>query len=208
MFDFSIVTNWIHELLLSIMPEGLAIFIECVAVGVCLVALYAILAIILIYMERKVCGFFQCRLGPNRVGKWGSIQVVCDVLKMLTKEIFMPKGADHFLYNLAPFMVIIASFLTFACIPFNKGAAILDFNVGVFFLLAASSIGVVGILLAGWGSNNKFSLIGAMRSGAQIISYELSVGMSIMTMVVLTDKLMVGSSSRDIFLRSLLSSSI
>ena len=186
MFDFSIVTNWIHELLLSIMPEGLAIFIECVAVGVCLVALYAILAIILIYMERKVCGFFQCRLGPNRVGKWGSIQVVCDVLKMLTKEIFMPKGADHFLYNLAPFMVIIASFLTFACIPFNKGAAILDFNVGVFFLLAASSIGVVGILLAGWGSNNKFSLIGAMRSGAQIISYELSVGMSIMTMVVLT----------------------
>ena len=125
MFDFSIVTNWIHELLLSIMPEGLAIFIECVAVGVCLVALYAILAIILIYMERKVCGFFQCRLGPNRVGKWGSIQVVCDVLKMLTKEIFMPKGADHFLYNLAPFMVIIASFLTFACIPFNKGAEIL-----------------------------------------------------------------------------------
>ena len=71
MFDFSIVTNWIHELLLSIMPEGLAIFIECVAVGVCLVALYAILAIILIYMERKVCGFFQCRLGPNRVGKLG-----------------------------------------------------------------------------------------------------------------------------------------
>lgn len=103
----------------------------------------------------------------------------------MTKEIFMPKGADHFLYNLAPFMVIIASFLTFACIPFNKGAEILNFNVGVFFLLAASSIGVVGILLAGWGSNNKFSLIGAMRSGAQIISYELSVGMSIMTMVVL-----------------------
>ena len=185
MFDFSIVTNWIHELLLSVMPEGWAIFIECIAVGVCIVALYAILAIVLIYMERKVCGFFQCRLGPNRVGKWGSIQVICDVLKMLTKEIFTPKDADRFLYNLAPFMVIIASFLTFACIPFNKGAEILNFNVGVFFLLAASSIGVVGILLAGWGSNNKFSLIGAMRSGAQIISYELSVGMSIMTMVVL-----------------------
>ena len=185
MFDFSIVTNWIHELLLSVMPEGWAIFIECVAVGVCIVALYAILAIVLIYMERKVCGFFQCRLDPNRVGKWGSIQVICDVLKMLTKEIFTPKDADRFLYNLAPFMVIIASFLTFACIPFNKGAEILNFNVGVFFLLAASSIGVVGILLAGWGSNNKFSLIGAMRSGAQIISYELSVGMSIMTMVVL-----------------------
>ena len=109
MFDFSIVTNWIHEMLLSVMPEGWAIFIECIAVGVCIVALYAILAIVLIYMERKVCGFFQCRLGPNRVGKWGSIQVICDVLKMLTKEIFTPKDADRFLYNLAPFMVIIAS---------------------------------------------------------------------------------------------------
>ena len=167
------------------MPEGLAVFIECVVIGVCIVALYAILAILLIYMERKVCGFFQCRLGPNRVGKWGSIQVLCDVLKMLTKEIIELKHSDKFLYNLAPFMVIIASFLTFSCLPISKGLEVLDFNVGVFFLLAASSIGVVGILLAGWSSNNKFSLIGAMRSGAQIISYELSCGLSILTMVVL-----------------------
>ena len=185
MFDFSIVTNWIHQMLTSVMPEGWAVFIECVAIGVCIILMYALLAIVLIYMERKVCGFFQCRLGPMRVGPWGSIQVICDVLKMLTKEIFNPKGADQFLYNLAPFMVIIASFLTFACLPINKGMEVLNFNVGVFFLLAASSIGVVGILLAGWGSNNKFSLIGAMRSGAQIISYELSVGLSILTMVVL-----------------------
>ena len=185
MFDFSIITSWIHQTLTSVMPEGLAVFIECVVIGVCIVALSAILAILLIYMERKVCGFFQCRLGPNRVGKWGSIQVLCDVLKMLTKEIIELKHSDKFLYNLAPFMVIIASFLTFSCLPISKGLEVLDFNVGVFFLLAASSIGVVGILLAGWGSNNKFSLIGAMRSGAQIISYELSVGLSILTMVVL-----------------------
>ena len=185
MFDFSIVTNWIHQMLTSVMSEGWAVFIECVAIGVCIILMYAVLAIVLIYMERKVCGFFQCRLGPMRVGPWGSIQVICDVLKMLTKEIFNPKGADQFLYNLAPFMVIIASFLTFACLPINKGMEVLNFNVGVFFLLAASSVGVVGILLAGWGSNNKFSLIGAMRSGAQIISYELSVGLSILTMVVL-----------------------
>ena len=144
-----------------------------------------IFTIALIYMERKVCGFFQCRLGPNRVGKWGLLQVFGDVFKMLTKEIIDLKFSDRFLYNLAPFMVIIASFLTFACLPINKGLEVLDFNVGVFFLLAASSIGVVGILLAGWSSNNKFSLIGAMRSGAQIISYELSCGLSILTMVVL-----------------------
>ena len=148
MFDFSIVTNWIHQTLTSVMPEGLAIFLECVVIGVCIILMYAVLAIILIYMERKICAFFQCRLGPNRVGKWGSIQVICDVLKMLTKEIFTPKDADRFLYNLAPFMVIIASFLTFACLPINKGMEVLNFNVGVFFLLAASSIGVLGILLA------------------------------------------------------------
>lgn len=191
MFDFSIVTNWIHQMLTSFMSEGLAIFIECVVIGVCIVLMYALLAIILIYMERKVCGFFQCRLGPNRVGPYGFIQVVSDVFKMLTKEIFNPKGADQFLYNLAPYMVLLASFLTFACLPMNKGLEVLDFNVGLFFLLAASSIGVVGILLAGWSSNNKFSLIGAMRSGAQIISYELSVGMSILTMVILTGTLQI-----------------
>ena len=178
-------------MLTSLMPEGLAVFIECVVIGVCIVLMYAILAIILIYMERKVCAFFQCRLGPNRVGKYGSLQVFCDVFKMLTKEIFTPKGADRFLYNLAPYMVILASFLTFACLPMNKGLEVLDFNVGIFFLLAASSIGVVCILLAGWSSINKFSIIGAMRSCAQLFIYELSVGMSILTMVVLTGTLQI-----------------
>ena len=184
MFDFSIVTNWIHQFLTSFMSEGWAVFIECVLIGVCIILAYAILAIVLILMERKVCAFFQCRLGPMRVGKWGIFQVFADVIKMLIKEIISLKHSDKFLYELAPFMVIIASILAFACIPISKGLEVIDFNVGVFFLLAASSIGVVGILLAGWGSNNKFSLIGAMRSGAQIISYELSVGLSILTMVV------------------------
>ena len=179
------LTTQIHTWLTSLMPEGAAIFVECVAVGIGLVLLYALLAIILIYMERKVCAFFQCRLGPMRVGPWGTLQVVCDVLKMLTKEIFIPGGVDKVLYRLAPYMILLASFLTFACLPVSRGLEVLDFNVGLFFILAASSIGVVGILLAGWSSNNKFSLIGAMRSGAQIVSYELSVGMSMLTMVVL-----------------------
>lgn len=184
MFDFSIVTSWIHGLLTGFMPEGLAIFLECVVVGVCIMLMYAVLAIILIYMERKVCAFFQCRLGPNRVGKYGLCQVFADVFKMLIKEIIAIKNSDKMLYNLAPYMVILASILSFACLPINKGMEVIDFNVGVFFLMAASSIGVVGILLAGWSSNNKFTLIGAMRSGAQIISYELSVGLSLLTMVV------------------------
>lgn len=184
MFDFSIVTNWIHQMLTSFLSEGWAVFIECVLIGLCIILAYAMLAIVLIYMERKVCAYFQCRLGPMRVGPQGIFQVFADVIKMLIKEIISLKHSDKFLYELAPFMVIIASILAFSCIPINKGLEVLNFNVGVFFLLAASSIGVIGILLAGWGSNNKFSLIGAMRSGAQIISYELSIGLSILTMVV------------------------
>ena len=187
MFDFGVVTSWIHTQLTAVMPEGLAVFLECVVIGVCLLLLYVVIAIIMIYMERKVCAAFQCRLGPQRVGPWGTVQVICDVFKMLTKEIIIIRHSDKFLYNLAPYIVILASVMAFACIPINKGMEILDFNVGILFFMAASSIGVVGILLAGWSSNNKFSLIGAMRSGAQMISYELSIGLSILTIVVLTD---------------------
>ena len=187
MFDFSIVTSWVHELLTSFMPLGLAIFIECVIVGLCILLMYVVVAILMIFMERKVCAAFQCRLGPMRVGPWGTLQVFADVFKMLTKEIITIRRSDKFLYNLAPYIVILASVLAFSCLPFNKGMEILDFNVGVFFMMAASSIGIVGILLAGWSSNNKYSLIGAMRSGAQMISYELSIGLSILTIIVLTD---------------------
>lgn len=187
MFDFSVVTNRVHEMLTSVMPWGLAAFVECVLIGVCIMIMYAVIAMIMIFMERKVCAAFQCRLGPNRVGPWGLCQLFADVIKMLIKEIIVIKHSDRLLYNLAPYIVILGSILAFACIPINKGIEVLDFNVGIFFFMAASSIGVVGILLAGWSSNNKYSLIGAMRSGAQMISYELSVGLSILTIVVLTD---------------------
>jgi NADH-quinone oxidoreductase subunit H len=168
------------------MPVGWAMFIEFVLIGICILAMYAVLAMIMIFMERKVCAAFQCRLGPVRVGPWGLLQLFADVFKMLIKEIIVIRYSDKFLYNLAPYLVILGSVLAFACIPIHKGLEVLDFNVGVFFFMAVSSIGVVGILLAGWSSNNKYSLIGAMRSGAQMISYELSVGISILTMVILT----------------------
>ncbi len=191
MFDFSVVTTWIDQGLRSVMSPAAAVTVECLLIGIVLLALYAIMALILILAERKVCAAFQCRLGPNRVGPWGCIQVVCDMLKMLTKEIITIRHTDTFLYNLAPFIVIIASLLAFACIPWGNGLQALDFNVGIFFMIAASSIGIVGILLAGWSSNNKFSLIGAMRSGAQMISYELSIGLSLLTMVVLSGTMQI-----------------
>lgn len=185
MFDFSIVTSSIHDWLSLYLSQGLTIFIECVLIGLGILLLFAIIAIIMIYMERKVCAAFQCRLGPDRVGPYGIFQLFADVLKMLTKEIIIIGHSDKFLYNLAPYIVVVGSVLAFSCLPISNGLEILDFNIGLFFFLAVSSIGVIGILLAGWSSNNKFSLIGAMRSGAQMISYELSIGLSVLTVVAL-----------------------
>ena len=186
MFDFSVVTTWLHSLLSGWMGDSLAVLVECVLVALVIITIYAIFAIIMIYAERKVCAAFQCRIGPDRVGKWGLLQVISDVLKMMTKEVINFRKTDQFLHRIAPFLVVTASMVTFACLPWNKGAQIIDFNVGVFFFLAVGSVGVVGILLAGWSSNNKFALVGSMRAGAQIISYELSIGMVMLTMICLT----------------------
>ena len=188
MFDFSIVSNWIDCLLRQTLGLGdfWTILIECVLVGVGILVAYAIIAIVLIFMERKVCAYFQCRIGPVRVGPWGTLQVFADVLKMLIKEIFTVDKADKFLYFLAPFLVIAASVGTFSFLPWNKGMHVLDFNVGVFLLTAISSIGVLGIFLAGWGSNNKYSVVSAMRGAVQMISYEMSLCLCLICVVIMT----------------------
>ncbi len=183
MFDFSILTTWIDNLLRSFMPEWLTVLTECVLIGFVLLLAYSLLALFYIYFERKVCAAFQCRIGPNRVGPWGLLQSVADMFKILIKELISLKNTDKFLFALAPYLVILASMLTFAVLPWGNGLQIINFNIGIFFLIAVSSIGVLGILLAGWSSNNKFTLIGAMRSGAQMVSYELSIGLSVLTMV-------------------------
>ncbi len=188
-YDFSVLTASIHESLNSMMSETAVMITEMVIVGVIFLTLFAILGLALVYAERKVCAFFQQRLGPMRVGFWGTAQTVADAIKLLLKEPLMTKSADKFLFNLAPFIIIVASFMAIAAIPFALGLQALDLDIGVFYVTAVSSIGVAGILLAGWASNNKFSLIGAMRSGAQIVSYELSVGLSLLTIVVLTGSL-------------------
>ena len=193
MFDFSIVTTWFDALLRQTLGLGdfLSILIECVLVGVLLLVGYAVLAIILIFMERKVCAYFQCRLGPMRVGPWGIFQVFADVLKMLIKEIFVVDKADKLLYFIAPFLVIIASVGTFSFLPWNNGAEVLNFNVGLFLLTAVSSIGIIGIFLAGWASNNKYSVVSAMRGAVQLISYEMSLGLCLITAVILTGTMQI-----------------
>ena len=188
-YDFSVLTNSIHESLSSAMGETAVMITEMVIVGIIFLTLFAVLGLILVYVERKICAFFQQRLGPMRVGFWGTAQTLADLIKLLFKEPLITKNADKFLFNLAPFVLIIASFMAMAAIPFAKGLHAFDIDIGVFYITAISSIGVVGVLLAGWASNNKYSLIGAMRSGAQIISYELSVGLSLLTIIVLTGSL-------------------
>ena len=193
MFDFSIVTTWFDNFLRQTLGLGdfWSILIECILVGVMLLVGYALIAIVLIFMERKVCAYFQCRIGPMRVGPWGVLQVFADVLKMLIKEIFFVDKADKFLYLLAPVLVIAASVGTFSFLPWNNGAVVLDFNVGLFLLTAVSSIGVVGVFLAGWGSNNKYSVVSAMRGAVQMISYEMSLCLCLITAVILTGTMQI-----------------
>lgn len=189
MLDSAVVNTFFTETLH--MAPWLAVTVECLLVGLGLLLVYALLALFYIYYERKLCAAFQCRLGPNRVGPWGLLQSFADMFKMLIKEIIELKHIDRFLFALAPYLVIIASMLAFAVLPWGDGLQIIDFNIGIFFLIAVSSIGVLGILLAGWSSNNKFTLIGSLRSGAQMISYELSIGLSVITMVCLAGTMSV-----------------
>ena len=191
MFSLENISGSIHNWLYNSFNPVLALLIEFLIVAVCIIGLFSILGLVLIMMERKVSAWMQVRLGPNRVGPKGMFQTVADTLKLIVKEGMTPDGADKFLFNLAPFIVMIVSMVVMAPLMFAKGFQIWDINIGVLFVAAISSVSVIGILMAGWASNNKYSLLGAMRSGAQIVSYELSAGLSILCIIVLTGSLRI-----------------
>ena len=181
------IDNWLHQ---TFNPT-MALIIEMVIAGVAVIGLFATLGLVLVLMERKVSAWMQIRLGPNRVGYKGSLQSMADTLKLLVKEGLTPGGADKLLFNLAPFVAMIIAMLLMAPIAFAKDFQLWDLNIGVLYITAVSSISVISILMAGWASNNKYSLMGAMRSGAQIVSYELSAGLAILSIVVLTGSLSI-----------------
>ncbi|MFN5761038.1 MAG: NADH-quinone oxidoreductase subunit NuoH, partial [Sphingobacteriales bacterium] len=160
-----------------------------VIVGILAITLFAVLGLILVVMERRVAAFMQIRIGPNRVGPKGLLQSLADTIKLLVKENITPANADKLMFNMAPFIAMIAAMLLLAPIPFASGLQIWDVNIGILYVTSISSLSVISILMAGWSSNNKYSLLGAMRSGAQIVSYELSAGLAILTIVVLTGSL-------------------
>jgi len=192
-YDFTSFTQWVDWALHQACSPFWATFWEMVIVGIVFLLFYAVVGLYLVLAERKICAFIQNRLGPNRVGPWGLFQTIADFIKLMMKEIIPIRNADKFLFMFAPFVVIIVNFLALAAIPFAKGLQPIDMNIGVFFIMAISSMGVIGILLAGWSSNSKYSLIGAMRSGAQIVSYELSVGLSLITMCVLAGSMQLST---------------
>jgi NADH-quinone oxidoreductase subunit H len=192
MISFENIAHSIDVWLNRAFNPGAAVLLESLIVAVCVISFFTVLGLVLVLMERKVSAYMQIRLGPNRVGPGGSLQTVADTLKLAMKEGLTPDGADSFLFNLAPFLVICVAMLVLAPIAFARGFQLWDINIGVLYVSAVSSLSVIGILMAGWASNNKYSLLGAMRSGAQIVSYELSAGLSILSIVVLAGSLSIG----------------
>ncbi len=190
-FSLEYITKSVDGWLNATFNPAIAFLIEAVIVMVLVIALFAFLGLVLVIMERKVAAFMQIRLGPNRVGPKGMFQTVADTLKLIVKEGFTPNNVDKFLFNLAPFIVMITAMVAMAPLPFANGFQIWDVNIGILFITAITSVSVIGILMAGWSSNNKYSLLGAMRSGAQIVSYELSAGLSILVIVMLSGSLRI-----------------
>ena len=187
----SIPLNWYILFAIAILLPATIVFL-----------LFSVNTILAIYFEQKVSAFMQDRLGPMEVGIfgfkggkkfWGGIgQMIADAVKLLAKEDILPKDADRKLMILAPFIIFISAFLTFVAVPLSNVFVISDFNIGLFYILAMSSVVVIGIIIAGWTSNNKWSLYGAMRSAAQIISYEIPIGLSLLLPIIVIGSLHIG----------------
>lgn len=148
-------------------------------------------AALAVYAERRVAAFIQNRVGPNRVGPLGLLQPIADVVKLLLKEDVTPNDSNRLLHTVAPLIPVVTALLTVAVIPFGDGIYATDINVGVLYLLAVASLGVYGVTLAGWASNSKYSLLGGLRAAAQMISYELPLGMAVASVVIFVGSLSV-----------------
>ena len=159
---------------------GIIIILQIIAIIVPLIVAVAYLT----YAERKVLGAMQLRQGPMVVGPWGLLQPIADGIKMIGKETIIPSGANRVVFMIAPMLTFLLSLVAWAVIPFDYGLVLADINVGILYLFAISSLGVYGIIMAGWASNSKYAFLGAMRSAAQMVSYEVSIGFVIITVLI------------------------
>jgi len=181
------------DLLFGLLPADLPFWLRVGAAGIVmaivLVTFMAVGPIAYVYAETKLAGFFQDRIGPKRVGPHGLLQTVADAVKLLFKEAIFPAGIDKVLFVIAPCLVVLGAFLGFVVVPWGSRAQPADLNVGVFYLAAVGSVSTVGLIMAGWASNNKYSLFGAMRSAAQIVSYEIPAVMILLVVVIMVGSL-------------------
>lgn len=165
--------------------DWLAILITLVIQAVAVVLPIMLVVAWLTYAERKVIGFMQLRMGPNRVGAGGWLQPIADALKLMTKEIIFPAQSNKFLFILAPILAIVPAIAVWAVIPFSEGVVVTDLNAGILYVLAVSSILVYGVIIAGWASNSKYAFLGALRGAAQKISYEIAMGFALVTVLMI-----------------------
>ncbi|MCG6969961.1 MAG: NADH-quinone oxidoreductase subunit NuoH [Gammaproteobacteria bacterium] len=174
------------------MPESLAnVSIIVMKITALLVPLLLGVAYLTL-AERKVIGYIQVRIGPNRVGPRGLLQPIADALKLLTKEIILPSSANRFLFLVGPVLAIAPAVAAWAVIPFDDGMVIADVNAGLLYILAMTSMGVYGVIIAGWASNSKYAFLGALRSAAQIVSYEIAMGFAIVGVLLAAGSLNIG----------------
>ncbi len=180
------------------LPQGFQVFVALLVSCAVILGLALVCVLYLVWMERKVSAHLQDRLGPMYVGGWhGWAQTIADALKLLLKEDIIPAEADKVLYRVAPVLVFVAAFAAMVVLPFGAQSIVTDLNIGVFYVVAITSLSVVGIIMAGWASNNKYALYGGMRGAAQIVSYEIPSAIAIMTVVI-----MVGSLSMQDIVRA------
>jgi len=183
----SIITNqW--NILPIYLQDVVIVTIQILAVTICVILTVAFTT----YFERKVIGYMQGRLGPNRVGPRGLGQPFADVIKLLIKEVVIPSKSNRFLFVVAPLLSLIPALATWAVIPLTDGFVIADINAGLLYVLALTSVGVYGVLLAGWSTNSKYAFLGAMRSAAQIVAYEIAMGFALVGVLMAGGSLNLG----------------
>ncbi|MGZ3757635.1 MAG: NADH-quinone oxidoreductase subunit NuoH [Mucilaginibacter sp.] len=164
-------------------------YLTYILVALGLFAFSALFALFGVYAERKISAFIQDRLGPTETGKYGTLQTFADIIKLVQKELITPAAADKLLFMLAPAIIFISVYLGFAALPWGPGLVPSKINLGLYYVFAIISIETLGIMMAGWGSNNKYSILGAMRSAAQIISYEIPAGFALISVVMIAQTL-------------------
>ena len=175
------------------LPGSITDLAAMLFVGVVVLVFMLVLCLFLVYLERKVSAHIQHRIGPMRVGPHGILQTVADAVKILMKEDIVPKKADYLLHLLSPGIVFLSCFMAFLIIPFGDRLIVKDLDIGALYLFAVTGFAVVGIMLAGWSSNNKWSMLGGMRAAAQMVSYEVPLVLSLLVVIMYTGSLKLGA---------------